>query len=133
MDDRYEKVRVLEEEARQIRGRMERDDHLKASTIARGERDQCATEASSAQVGTGAGFAVGAQGLTLENVEDAFTYHAWDGWQQEAGNIVRETLTAAARAILRVVPAGPSRTRALNNLMDARMLCNQSITFRGRF
>lgn len=71
--------------------------------------------------------------LTLENVADAFEYHPWAPDQREAGEIVREALVAAAKAILRSVPQGPSRTRALNHLIDARMIANAAITHRGRF
>lgn len=86
-----------------------------------------------AQAGAQQPVTQGAAGLTLANVEHAFTYQPWDPDQAVAGDIVREVLIAAAKAFLRVVPAGPSRTRALNNLIDARMLANQGITFRGRF
>lgn len=71
--------------------------------------------------------------LTLGNVADAFEYHPWGPDQREAGEIVREALVAAAKAILRSVPQGPSRTRALNHLIDARMIANAAITHRGRF
>lgn len=71
--------------------------------------------------------------LTLDNVDEAFRYQPWQQYQQETGDMVREALVAAAKAILRVVPESPSRTRALNCLTDARMLANQAITFNGRF
>lgn len=72
-------------------------------------------------------------GLTLENVEDAFRYHAWHPGQAELGNVVREALVAAAKAILRVVPTGPDRDAALRKLREARMDANSAITHNGRF
>lgn len=75
----------------------------------------------------------GSEELSLENVDQAFKYQPWDPFQQQSGDVVREALVAAAKAILRTVPRTPSRTRALNAVMDARMLANQAITFCGRF
>ena len=77
--------------------------------------------------------AVAAERLTLDNVEAAFNYQPWDAEQILAGDVVREALIRAARAILNHVPESPLRTRALNNLVDARMLANAAITFKGRF
>lgn len=71
--------------------------------------------------------------VTLNNVDDVFRYHQWDPGQQDAGNQVRDALIAAAKVILRTVPESPSRTRALNHLIDARMVANAAITFGGRF
>lgn len=76
---------------------------------------------------------VAAERLNLENVEDAFNYQPWDDEQVLAGHVVREALTRAAKALLNHVPESPLRTRALNNLVDARMLANAAITFKGRF
>lgn len=69
--------------------------------------------------------------LTLDNVDRLFDYQPWDEWQRDAGQQVREALTAAAKVILRAVPPCPTRTRALNDLLDARMKANAAITFRG--
>lgn len=71
--------------------------------------------------------------LTLQNVDDAFRYQPWMPDQHDAGEQVREALVAAAKTILRCVPETPTRTRALNGLVDARMLANAAITHRGRF
>lgn len=71
--------------------------------------------------------------LTLDNVETAFTYHPWNLDQKDDGDQVREALITAAKTILRNVPESPTRTRALNCLVDARMLANAAITHRGRF
>jgi hypothetical protein len=76
--------------------------------------------------------AQGSLGLSLETVDDAFRYQPWNSAQQSAGDQVREALAMAARTILRVVPAAPSRVRALAAVMDARMLANQGISFQGR-
>lgn len=74
-----------------------------------------------------------AERITLDNVEEAFTFQSWKEDQQDAGKAVREALVGAARVILNYVPESPLRTRALNNLVDARMLANAAITFKGRF
>lgn len=77
--------------------------------------------------------ALGSRGLTLENVEKAFTYRSWAKYQVEAGDQVREALVTAAKAILRNVPECPARTRALNDLIDARLHANSAITWGGLF
>jgi len=71
--------------------------------------------------------------INLHNVEEAFQYQPWDPLQQDAGAQVRDALVNAAKVILRTVPDCPTRTRALNDLVDARMKANAAITFRGRF
>ena len=73
------------------------------------------------------------QRLTLDTVDAAFRYQPWDELQRDQGEQVRDVLVAAAKVILRTVPDTPLRTRALNNLIDARMLANAAISFRGRF
>lgn len=71
--------------------------------------------------------------VTLANVEYLMAYHSWDGHQREAGDQVREALTFAAKAILRNVPAGRSRSVTLRNILEARMNANAGISFGGGF
>ena len=71
--------------------------------------------------------------LSLKNVRHAFTYHPWNADQQDRGKHVTAALIAAAEAILTAVPECPTRTRALNNLIDARMLANAAITHDERY
>lgn len=71
--------------------------------------------------------------LSLENIDEAMNYRPWDAAQCNAGDVVRETLTLAAKAILRHVPRSPRRTLALQHLISARMDVNAAITFRGKF
>ena len=71
--------------------------------------------------------------LSLSNIDDAMKYQPWTREQSEAGEIVREVLAAAAKAILRSVPDGAYRSVALRNIIDARMNANAAISFRGRF
>lgn len=78
-------------------------------------------------------YAPPAAPLSLDNVVDAFQYHPWDREQREAGTQVVDALIAAAKTILRVVPAGADRTVALRKLREARMDANSAITHRGRF
>ena len=44
-----------------------------------------------------------------------------------------DALKAAAMEIMIHVPPSPSRTRALNHLIDARMLANAAITHKGKY
>lgn len=89
-------------------------------------------EAMDRTVSVGAGSS-GPRGLTLDNVEDAFRYHPWNGIQREAGDQVREALIAAAKVALRIVPDGPDRSAGLRKLREARMDFNSAITHAGRF
>lgn len=69
----------------------------------------------------------------LDTIEDLMAYQPWGPAAQEAGAQVREALTAAAKAILRVAPAGRYRDRAVELVLDARMQANAAISFNGRF
>lgn len=60
-----------------------------------------------------------------------FTYHPWDEAQIKQGDNVRDALKEAYIAIVKSVPPCPTRTRALNLIVDARMLANAAITFCG--
>jgi len=71
--------------------------------------------------------------LTLDNVEHAFTFQVWNDDQKQRGAEVVGDLIQAAKTILRNVPECPTRTRCLNNLIDARMLANAAITHEGRY
>lgn len=73
------------------------------------------------------------QRLSLGNVEHAFTYQPWSEDQIGRGREVTQALIHAAKTILRNVPECPTRTRALNNLIDARMLANAAITHDGLY
>lgn len=64
-------------------------------------------------------------------LDDLFTYHPWDEQQRLAGDNVRDALKAAYKAVLLNVPSSPTRTRALNGIVDIRMLANAAITFEG--
>lgn len=64
-------------------------------------------------------------------IETLFTYAEWDQHQKNAGVEVRNALMNAYRQIIKNVPPSPTRSRALNNLVDARMLANAAITFHG--
>ena len=71
--------------------------------------------------------------LTLANIEHAFTYQTWNEDQARQGREVTSALIAAAKAVLMNVPECPMRTRALNNLVDARMIANAAITHSGLY
>lgn len=73
------------------------------------------------------------QRVNLDNVESVFTYQPWRPDQTVRGRAVTAALIDAAKTILRNVPECPTRTRAINNLIDARMLANAAITHDGRY
>lgn len=64
-------------------------------------------------------------------VNELFMHHDWEPEQIAAGAEVRDSLAATFMTVLEKVPPCPTRTRALNALLDARMLANQAITFKG--
>lgn len=66
-----------------------------------------------------------------EAVNELFTFAPWIDEQKRQGEPVNEALQAAYLAVIENVPSGPTRSRALNAITDARMLANQAITFRG--
>jgi hypothetical protein len=70
--------------------------------------------------------------LTLENVEEIFTYQPADAEQLEAFDDVRAALIEAARVILQRVPDCADRSVALRKLREARMDANSAIALRGR-
>ena len=67
-----------------------------------------------------------------EQIVDAFEYHPWDADQVARGAKVRIALENAVAAIVENVPATPQRTRAINHIIDSRMLSNSAITHRGK-
>lgn len=69
----------------------------------------------------------------IEAIRDVFEYHPWDSAQQDAGAIIRSALAQAYELIVLRVPPCPTRTRALNMLVDARMLANAAITHKGKY
>jgi len=66
-------------------------------------------------------------------VEELFTYKAWNPDQQKAGEAVRSQLVKAYLAVLIWVPPGPTRTVALRKLVEARMDANAAISHEGRY
>lgn len=69
----------------------------------------------------------------LEVIQDIFLYHPWDEAQKYAGERVRADLAFAFATVIDNVPPCLTRTRALNAIIDARMLANAAITHRGRY
>lgn len=66
-------------------------------------------------------------------VEEVFTYSAWSDEQNEQ---VRTWLMHSRQRQMEImihVPPSPSRTLALNHLIDARMLANAAITHKGKY
>lgn len=62
---------------------------------------------------------------------ELFSYHSWDEAQKHQGDNVRDALKEAYIAVIKSVPPCATRTRALNMIVDARMLANAAITFEG--
>lgn len=68
-----------------------------------------------------------------QEVERLFTYIPWTDEQIDKGDVVRSALIKAYCIILENVPASATRTRALNCLLDSRLLANAAITFGGEY
>jgi hypothetical protein len=71
--------------------------------------------------------------ISQEELDEVFTFHPWSGEQIAAGRVVRDQLAGAFAAIVNNAPPSPLRTRALNAVVDARMLANAAITFKGKY
>lgn len=69
--------------------------------------------------------------VTLENVDEVFTYQKADEKQLDAFYCVRIAIVNAAKVILEVVPDCADRTTALRKLREVRMDCNAAISLRG--
>lgn len=67
------------------------------------------------------------------NIQSLFRFEPWQPSQIAKGERVRDALAKAYEVMLENVPPSPTRTRALNMLVDARMLANAAITFKGEF
>jgi hypothetical protein len=69
--------------------------------------------------------------VTLENVHTAFTYQKPTEEQIPRFNAITEAAEAYARVILANAPRTPARTRALNAVIDSRMMANNAIAHEG--
>lgn len=76
---------------------------------------------------------VSVEKVTVENVEECFTFKPWDEEQVANGKLVVAALIAATKVIIENVPDCPDRTVAIRKLREARMDANSAITHRGRF
>jgi hypothetical protein len=73
----------------------------------------------------------GVDEAVLATIDSIFTFQPWSPEQIAKGKLVRNSLAAAYESVISNVPASPTRTRALNAIIDARMLANAAITFKG--
>lgn len=71
--------------------------------------------------------------LVKEGLDDCFDYHPWSDEQVAAGKEVRDTLKAAALAIIKNVPPSADRSTALRKIREARMDANSAITHNGKY
>lgn len=65
--------------------------------------------------------------INADNVDEVFKYHTPTPDQIPRFQAVNEAAKAFAKVILENVPRTPTRTRALNTIMDTRMLANAGI------
>jgi hypothetical protein len=65
-------------------------------------------------------------------IEKLFGCTEWSSEKDRKEEDVKLVLIDAYSVILANVPSSPSRTRALNCILDARMLANQALTFDGQ-
>lgn len=116
----------------EIRSVLERDKERGQANVNLGkDPGPCTTSAPSRAMGAAGGFI--RESIHLGNIDAAMTYQPWGHSEAEAGDVVREALTAAAKAILRSVPHGTFRDKAIDDIISARMNANAAISFRGRF
>lgn len=66
-------------------------------------------------------------------VVERFTYKPWTPEQVERGKHVTAAAINLATEIILNVPPGPTRTRAINAVEEARMLANAALTHNGKF
>jgi enoyl-[acyl-carrier-protein] reductase (NADH) len=74
-----------------------------------------------------------ATNITEKELKEIFTYAPWNDSQVAIGSQVRQKLQESFEVIVNSVPSSPLRTRALNAIIDARMLANAAITFNGKY
>lgn len=72
-------------------------------------------------------------GLTLDSIDDCFTFQSPSPFSLEAMTQVRESSIALAKTILRQVPDCADRSTALRKLREARMWANSALALGGRF
>jgi hypothetical protein len=65
--------------------------------------------------------------ITLENVEDAFTYHAPSPGQAARYAKIKEAAVAFAKVVLQECQPSADTTRAIQTIRQARMEANQAI------
>jgi len=71
--------------------------------------------------------------ITDEDLDQLMKYHPWDEEKVARGNIVREALGLAIKAIVLNVPPCADRTVAIRKIREARMDANSAITHDGAF
>jgi hypothetical protein len=69
----------------------------------------------------------------VEQVHDAFDYHAWDDKKKAAGDAVRAALVHATLVVIANVPPSADRSAAIRKIREARMDANSAITHGGRY
>jgi hypothetical protein len=77
--------------------------------------------------------ATNATGEVATAIDECFTFKLWDAVMVEKGTAVCKALAEAVKVIIDNVPPGPDRTVAIRKIREARMDCNSSITFGGRY
>lgn len=65
--------------------------------------------------------------ITLDNLEEVFTYHGPDSEQVIRYNAINKAAKAFARAVLENCPDSRERSVALTEIQSSRMFANASI------
>jgi hypothetical protein len=65
--------------------------------------------------------------INESNLEEVFKYHAPDSSQIPKFEAINLAAKAFAKAVIANIERSPLRTRALNAIMDTRMLANAAI------
>jgi hypothetical protein len=72
-------------------------------------------------------------GLTLDDLEEIFSYHPPAGGDAERYNLIRAGALKFAEIILDNTPASPDQTVAIRKLREAVMTANASIALKGKY
>jgi hypothetical protein len=70
--------------------------------------------------------------VTLENLDEVFTYHPPDDQQQTSYAAINDAAKEFARVILRFAPNCADRQAAIREVRNARMIANAAVALKGK-
>lgn len=72
-------------------------------------------------------------GLTPDQINDLFDYHAFDDTQKRQSEAVREAAKVFANVLVENTPQSPDQSVAVRKLREVVHAANAAITFKGQF